>query len=174
MGDERNIRASLLSQNEMDDIHFLLPGQGFVRVRSATSFVQTRWKCHRILLLSQHSLAPRLAPEIRLEIWHLAVLEPRILELELLEDGQWHSSTPCSAIIPSNPHACHESRQEALKTYQRLSFGVWSRSISSISDTFSIIVGLILTTRESFWNYCRPNRYSKSSVSSPYGLNLWS
>jgi hypothetical protein len=31
---------------------------------------------------------PRLAPEIRLEIWCLAVLEPRILELEFLDDGR--------------------------------------------------------------------------------------
>jgi hypothetical protein len=77
------------------------------------------------ITLSTFTCFPRLAPEIRLKIWCLAVLEPRILELEFLDEGRWHSPTPYSAITPASLHVCRESRQEALKTYQRLSFGVW-------------------------------------------------
>lgn len=58
-------------------------------------------------------------------IWRLTILEPRILELELLGHEQWHLPTPSSAIVPSSLRTSHESRQEALKTYQRLGFGVW-------------------------------------------------
>jgi hypothetical protein len=50
--------------------------------------------------LSTFTCFPRLAPEIRLKIWCFTVLAPRILELEFLDDGRWHSPTPCSAIIP--------------------------------------------------------------------------
>jgi hypothetical protein len=61
--------------------------------------------------LSTSTCFPRLDPEIRLKIWCLTV--------------RWHLPTPYSAIIPATLHACRKSRQEALKTYQRLSFGVW-------------------------------------------------
>jgi hypothetical protein len=67
----------------------------------------------------------KLAPEIRLVIWRLAVLEPRILELELLGHGRWKSPTPSSSIVPSILQTCNESRQEALKTYHQLGVGVW-------------------------------------------------
>jgi hypothetical protein len=93
-----------------------------VRVRSTTSL------CKQLAMevpeepttLSTFTCFPRPAPEIRLKIWCLTVLEPRILELEFLEDGRWRSPTPCSAITPASLHACSESRQEALKTYQQL------------------------------------------------------
>jgi hypothetical protein len=74
---------------------------------------------------STFTFLARLAPEIRLMIWRSTVLEPRILELELLGHRRWHSPTPSSSIALSILHTCHESRQEGLKTYQRLGSGMW-------------------------------------------------
>lgn len=86
--------------------------------------------------LSAFTCFPKLAPEIRSKIWRLVVLKPRILELELdAEDRVWQMPTPSSRIIPQTLHASHESRQEALKIYDRLSFGPW---INLFADTIYV------------------------------------
>lgn len=113
----------------------------------------------------------RLAPDIRLMIWRLTVLEPRILELELLGHGRWHSPTPSSSIVPSIRHTCYESRQEGLATYERLSFGAW---INFSMDT--IYVRLYqnysqadITLGEEFLELLQATPMHRRSVSSPCG-----
>lgn len=70
-------------------------------------------------------LFPKLPPELRLKVWSYAnreaILEPRIMELDLHTDI-WQSSTPCSKAFPATLHTCRESRMEGQRIYHRLEF----------------------------------------------------
>ncbi|KXH30884.1 hypothetical protein CSIM01_01478 [Colletotrichum simmondsii] len=84
--------------------------------------------------LTQFHLFPRLPVELRLKIWNLNLPPPRVVpircgakSLSFASHAQSPrpSSSGCTSYtaVPTNLHACHESRLEALKSYH-LSFGM--------------------------------------------------
>jgi 2EXR family len=81
---------------------------------------------------TQHLFAT-LPPELRLRIWSLSLPPPRIVTIRcgsnsILEQDAHPPPPPSGCVstarIPVNLHTCHESRAEALRTYQ-LSFGMY-------------------------------------------------
>jgi len=92
--------------------------------------VSLNWTIYQMtdsILLRKFTLFSTLPTEIRRTIWILATLEPRVIEIHKvlgwIDVVQYFSTTP----MPSLLGICHESREEALKTYV----------VMEVSPTFS-------------------------------------
>ncbi|KAI1180754.1 hypothetical protein F4777DRAFT_261701 [Nemania sp. FL0916] len=68
--------------------------------------------------LDSFSLFPLLPTELRLYIWRQLTCYARIVEVDYnLTEHHYTTTAPTPAIL----HACHESRDEALRIFKRLS-----------------------------------------------------
>jgi 2EXR family len=80
------------------------------------------------------TLFPKLAVELRLRIWELALPGPRLVEMrsDACPRDNSHRSTP--SIL----HVCSESRAEALKWYTALPLGLASDPLRAVYVNFEI------------------------------------
>ena len=58
-------------------------------------------------------------------VWKYTILAPRVIETMTSREGKWTVYNPRAKKAPSTLQACRESRDIALKTYNRLPFGPW-------------------------------------------------
>lgn len=72
-------------------------------------------------------LFPNLPREIRQIIWELALLEPRIVEVDYYTASNGSQRYPSKSVVPAPLHVCSFSREIGLRHYERfMPLGVWT------------------------------------------------